>query len=80
MAATIARAAQRYGLVVRDQTGAGNAIALFGEDPRPDQPDPYEGAGGIFEGTTPLDLLAYFPWDRLQSLHMDLCTEAPCRR
>jgi hypothetical protein len=76
----IARAAQRFGIVVRDQTGAGNAIAFFGEDPRPREPDPYRRGGGLFGSSTPLDLLAGFPWDRLQLLRMNLCTEAPCHR
>jgi hypothetical protein len=76
----IARAAQRFGIVVRDQTGRGNAIAFFGEDPRPRQPDPYEGAAGLFGSLTPIDVLADFPWDRLQLLRMNLCVPAPCRR
>jgi hypothetical protein len=39
----IARAAQRYGLVVRDQTGETNGIALFAEDRTRWQADPTEG-------------------------------------
>jgi hypothetical protein len=77
---TIAAAAQRFGIVVRDQTGSGNAIAFFGEDPRPRRPDPYREPGGLFESSTPADLLADFPWDRLEVLQMTLCSESPCRR
>lgn len=76
----IAAAAQRFGIVVRDQTGSGNAIAFFGEDPRPRQPDPYRDPGGLFESSSPADLLADFPWDRLEVLRMTLCRESPCRR
>lgn len=71
----IARAAQRYGLVVRDQTGHG--ISLFGENPSQFGDDPYRK---YFRGRTPQQLLADFPWDRLQVLEMHLCTAAPCRR
>ena len=69
----IAEAAQRYGLVVRDQTG--NGISLFGEDPSPRPRNPYRR---YFLGRTPAELLANFPWDRLQVLEMHLCTSAPC--
>ena len=70
----IALAAQRYGLVVRDQTHKG--ISLFAQDPH--------GAGGhpytrLFAKQSPLDYLSKFPWDRLQVLRMHLCTQAPCR-
>jgi hypothetical protein len=71
----IARAAQRYGLVVRDQTG--NGISLFGENPSQVRGEPYSK---YFRGRTPQELLAGFPWDRLQVLQMHLCTAAPCRR
>jgi hypothetical protein len=69
----IAEAAQRYGLVVRDQTG--HAISLFGEDPSRKKRNPYER---FYLGRTPLELLTNFPWDRLQVLEMHLCTRAPC--
>lgn len=71
----IATAAQRYGLVVRDQTG--HAVSLFlgnrSQLPR-------EAYSAYFKDRTPQDLLAHFPWDRLQVLKMHLCTRAPCRR
>ena len=69
----IAVATQRYGLVVRDQTH--HAISLFGEDPSQRTGNPYRR---YFLGRTPLELLANFPWDRLQVLEMHLCTTAPC--
>jgi hypothetical protein len=62
----IARAAQRYGLIVRDQ-GAG--ISLFAEDPSPYGKDPYPG---LFGGQASWDLLRGFPWSSLQLLRMDL--------
>jgi hypothetical protein len=68
----IALAAQRYGLVVRDQTH--NGISFFGEV-RADAKHDYEP---FFQGRTPLQLLADFPWARLQVLAMHLCTKAPC--
>ena len=69
----IARAAQRYGFVVRDQTHHG--ISLFGEVPTH---APGSAYGRYFKGRTPGQLLANFPWDRLQVLPMHLCTAAPC--
>jgi hypothetical protein len=74
VAEMIALAAQRYGIVVRDQTHKG--ISLFAEDPRGQEPSPYDR---LFANQTPLELLAKFPWDRLQVLRMHLCTKAPCR-
>ena len=69
----IALAAQRYGLVVRDQTHHG--ISLFGEVPKQASARAYRG---YFAGKTPGQLLTGFPWDRLQVLQMHLCTTAPC--
>ena len=70
----IARAAQRHGLVVRDQTH--HAITLLAEEPVRLGTDPYRR---YLAGKTPAELLASFPWDRLQVLRMRLCTKAPCR-
>jgi hypothetical protein len=57
----IALAAQRYGILVRDT--APN-IAFYAESPT--GADPYAGAGGLFGGSRPDQLLARFPWSRLQ--------------
>jgi hypothetical protein len=73
----IAVAAQRYGLIVRDQTHHG--ISLFAEDSTPLGTDPYYGPHGFFGGETPLQLLAKFPWSHLQVLKLHLCVQAPCR-
>lgn len=75
----MAEAAQRYGILVRDQTGPGNGIAFFGEAPRAGD-KPYARAGGFFGGMTPNEVLADFPWQDLQVLRMDLCRAGPCRR
>ena len=65
----IAAAAQRYGLIVRD--GAGG-VQLFAQDPVTAPVNPYTGPGGYFEGRYPAELLAPFPWGRLQVLAMEL--------
>jgi hypothetical protein len=70
----IARAAQHHGLVIRGRT---DRISLFAEDPAPLGRNPYRR---YFLGRTPQELLAYFPWDRLQVLEMHLCWTAPCRQ
>jgi hypothetical protein len=75
----IARAAQRYGMILRDGTHTG--IALYGEDPH--ETAQREGANPyptIFGGQYPNDLLGEFPWDRLQVLRMHRCTDVrrPC--
>jgi hypothetical protein len=57
----IARAAQRYGIIVRDQAGA---VTFFGEDPsRFTGPNPYMS---LYAGKYPNNILASFPWGRLQ--------------
>jgi hypothetical protein len=69
----LARAAQRYGMVVRDQTGHG--LSLFGQDPGPGRPNPFLR---FFRHQTPVAALARFPWNRLVVVRMRLCTAAPC--
>jgi hypothetical protein len=78
MARMIAEAAQKFGIVVRDRTHHG--AAFFAEDPAPTGGDPYHGQSGLFGGRMPDELLADFPWSRLQVLRMHLCTAAPCSR
>jgi hypothetical protein len=67
----IARAAQRYGMIVRDQTHA--AIGLYAQDPVHYKRDPYYGRRGLFGGQSPTRFLASFPWDRLEVARMKLC-------
>ena len=71
----IARAAQRYGMVVRDRTD--RATGFYAEDPQPTGENPY---GRLFDGHYPDAVLAGFPWDRLQVLNMNVCREPPCPR
>ncbi|MGO9759949.1 MAG: hypothetical protein ACLP1Q_01645, partial [Solirubrobacteraceae bacterium] len=43
--------------------------------------EPYTGADGYFEGKYPRELLASFPWNRLELLKMELhSTQPTCRR
>ena len=65
----LARAAQRYGIVVRDHAPV---VKFFAQAPLPHEADPYEGAHGYFEGRYPRELLTSFPWSHLQVLRMDL--------
>ncbi len=68
----MALAAQRYGIIVRDESR--HAIGFYGEDPTPTGTNPYRPgvAGGFFGGRYPSDLLARFPWRSLRVLRMDL--------
>ncbi|HXB63894.1 MAG TPA: hypothetical protein VNV42_03350 [Solirubrobacteraceae bacterium] len=65
----LAEAAQRYGIFVRDT--AAN-VAFYAQDPTPTGTNPYVGANGYFEGRSPAQLLALFPWSQLQLLKMEL--------
>jgi hypothetical protein len=73
----LARAAQRYGIFVRDQSGA---VAFFAQNPLSLPSDPYPA---IFGGKSPTDLLRDFPWSRLQLVRMQLAEangpDAPVR-
>jgi hypothetical protein len=67
----MAVAAQRYGMIVRDQTST--ALAFFAENWVPyGMTNPYTGTNGIFGGKTPVALMRSFPWDRLQLTKMTL--------
>ncbi len=67
----MAVAAQKYGMVVRDQTH--HAIGFFIEDPRPSKRTSlFSGPTGFYGGRYPTQLLASFPWRSLQVLRMDL--------
>jgi hypothetical protein len=62
--ATIARAAQRYGMIVVNTSGG---VALRAEDPR--GPDPYPA---LFGYQPSYKLLALVPWNKLQLLPLHL--------
>jgi hypothetical protein len=61
----IAEAAQRYGIVVRDQSGV---VTFAGEDPTPTGTNPWSGPNGAFSGQSPYTLMQQFPWQHLQAL------------
>jgi hypothetical protein len=56
----MARAAQRYGMIVRDKAGA---VVFYGQAPSPSRPREYDT---LFHGAYPNNLLGAFPWKRLQ--------------
>lgn len=70
----IARAARRYGIFVRDRAGVAH---FFAQDPVTLRHDPYLGPNGYFEGRTPGELIAPFPWSHLQILRMKLHSFTP---
>jgi hypothetical protein len=59
----IALAVQRYGMILRDQSGA---VAFYAEDPAPTRSEPYTGPHGLFGGEYPSQLLHDFPWGQLE--------------
>lgn len=77
---TIARAAQRYGMIVRDRTG--HAVGLSAETPqRPDDDDLYRSPWPLYGGLAPWEFLRErFPWQHLQLVDMQLCRRSPCVR
>jgi hypothetical protein len=75
MTRIMAKAAQRYGIVVRDQTA--HAISFFAENPNQQTADPYVGSSGFFGGTYPNPVMKAFPWSSLRLLKMDLRPAAP---
>lgn len=72
---TVARAAQDYGIVVRDVT-RGGSVSLFAEAPQRDSP--YGDADGPFDGLPPWRTLEDFPWQRLKLLALEPCGPPPC--
>jgi hypothetical protein len=69
--AAIARAAQRYGIIVRDRS---DTVAFYAQNPSSLRGDPYPA---IFGGKSPAQLLRAFPWSRLQLTRMDLRRRPP---
>jgi hypothetical protein len=67
LAEEMALAAQRYGMIVRDQTH--HAIGFYAEDPRPTGANPYPK---LLNYETPAEVLAEFPWKYIQVLSMSL--------
>jgi hypothetical protein len=69
----IAEAAQRYGIYVRDR---GGQVTFQAQDPIPTGTEPYAGPSGYFEGRSPRQLLASFPWGQLELLKLELHSNA----
>ena len=65
----MARAAQRYGIVIRDKA---SHVVFYAQDPIPTGTEPYAGPNGYFEGKSPQESLASFPWRYLQVLRTTL--------
>lgn len=61
---TLARAAQEYGIVVRDTSGS---VSFYAQDVRGSSP-----YGALFRGRSPAQVLARFPWQHLQVLRMSV--------
>jgi hypothetical protein len=62
----LAAAAQTYGIVLRDTSGA---VTFYGQDPTPTGTDPFVPVLG---GVSLSSLLAQFPWNRLEALPTSL--------
>lgn len=67
MTREMALAAQRYGMIVRDQTH--HAIGFYAEDPTPTHSRPYPA---FMRYEAPWQMLAGFPWKHVEVLRMDL--------
>jgi hypothetical protein len=65
--AMLARAAQRYGILLRDRSAV---VAFYAQDPTPTGTNPWPAA------LTPskVDVMRAFPWDHLQVMRTDLRT------
>ncbi|MFL5912806.1 MAG: hypothetical protein ACJ768_19850 [Gaiellaceae bacterium] len=82
----IERAAQTYGIVIRDKTA--DTFSFYGQDPSPLSTNPYTsgpGVGGVdngglgwFGGVAPSQLFRHFPWSRLRVIAGTRCSAAPC--
>jgi hypothetical protein len=64
--AALARAAQRYGIYVRDKS---ESVSFFAQSAVSLPNDPYPA---LFGGRPAYELLAHFPWSRLQLVQMQL--------
>jgi hypothetical protein len=71
----IARAAQQYGMIVRDVTHS--ALVFYAEDPATGGTTAY-GAGGPLGDVTSAGALSGFPWGSLQMVAAPVCMRAPC--
>jgi hypothetical protein len=65
----IARAAQRYGIVVRDQTASSDVF--YAQPPDPRRPNLVRS---LLDGQSMMSALARFPWAKLEVLAAPMCT------
>jgi hypothetical protein len=65
----MARAAQHYGIIVRDTSPV---ITFYAQDATPLGADPYFGVHGFFGGLNPRQLMGTFPWSHLKVLKLSL--------
>jgi hypothetical protein len=72
MTRMMAKAAQTYGMIVRDQTG--HAISFFAENPAQYPTNPYTSPGGFFGGPDPTAVMKAFPWQYVQLVKMSVRT------
>lgn len=63
VAEAMAKAAQRFGIIVRDQ---GGSAAFYAQDPVTLGHDVYGGPGGLFQGMAGWQVIQHFPWNQLQ--------------
>jgi hypothetical protein len=66
----VARAAQRYGMIVRD---GGGAVAVYGEDPTRSGSTAWDRA---FKGLRPYQVMKSFPWGKLRVTPLVLTPDA----
>ncbi|MFA9269263.1 MAG: hypothetical protein ACEQSX_00685 [Baekduiaceae bacterium] len=66
MTRMMARAAQRYGIVVANTA---QNVVFYGEDATRRSDDPY---AALLDGARPIDIAAAFPWEHLQTLPLRL--------
>ena len=68
MTRMLAEAAQRYGIIVRDQ---GGTVAFYGQEAT-QATDPFAGPNGAYRGADPRQLTAAFPWGDLEVVRAPL--------
>jgi hypothetical protein len=75
IAKVIARAAQQYGIIVRDVTHS--TLTFYAEDPKTAGPLVY-GAGGPLGQVGHYTMLTGFPWASLRMIAAKQCRATPC--
>jgi hypothetical protein len=68
----MAVAAQRYGIVVHDKSGA---VDFYGQDPTPTEANPWPA---VIDGEPIWQMMSKFPWSHLEALTLTSCSKQPC--